>query len=553
MLFELIKRYKWLFVLATSLSIVSALLSIGIISLLSKDVTRLSTGSELHLSVGLFFAAMAGVILFGTASQYILSRLGAIAVFDLRSVIVRRVLGTSYEQIEKIGGHRVYATLTNDITNISNGVRLLPGFIFGCTTSVLCLGYMYYLSWQLLLVVVAMLALIVAVAAIILTIGMKLQGNLRQLDDELFLSFKGLVNGAKELNLSSFRKKHFYQTSLNPVITGIRHITVKVEMAFVLLSQWTSSLIFMVLAVIIFGTQYLFPDLPTETVVSFIFTVMYTIDPLAKIIEMLSQFSAISVATNKVNNLQLAESVEPKEGATAHQPKLLTHQWATMKVEDFCFTYRATDDAEESFSIGPVNLSVNRGDIVFLTGGNGSGKTTFAKALIGLYSATSGRVLFDDKDLGPDLLKENISTIFADFHLFDHVLDSKGESCQDEFISGYLKKFKLEERVTSTEGRLSNINLSQGQKRRLAMLMSLSEDKSIYLFDEWASDQDPYFREYFYNQLLPELSAKNKTVFVISHDDQYFHTADLLVKFDRGVIVEERGKENPKKIVNSFN
>lgn len=551
MIFELLKRFKWSFLLATILSVMSALLGLGIISLLSKDVTRLSNGEELQLSVVFFLAAISGVILFGLASQYMLSRLGAITVFELRSSMVRRVLGTSYEQIENIGGHKIYATLTDDIKNISNGMRLLPQFVFSLTTVLLCLGYMAYLSWQMLIVVLCMLALVVIVGALMLSIGIKLQGETRQLNDDLFFNFKGLVNGAKELNINSSRKEHFYQSSLRPVISSIRKITVKSEMAFVLLNQWTSSLIFMVLAVIIFGSKLFFPEMPTEVVVGFVFTVMYLIDPLMNVIGTIGQFGMIRVATKKVESLALAESVDIQ--AIENQQTPQPTQWRKLEVEGYCFSYQADDDADDNFSIGPIDLSVSRGDIVFLTGGNGSGKTTFAKTLIGLYTATEGRILLDGKEVQSNSLRESISTIFADFHLFDHVLDANGEVSQDENIAEYLSKFKLDQRVSSEAGRLSDINLSQGQKRRLAMLMALSEDKSIYLFDEWASDQDPYFREYFYNELLPELSAKNKTVFVISHDDQYFHTADLLVKFDKGVIVERNYKEVEKKLCNSVN
>jgi len=70
----------------------------------------------------------------------------------------------------------------------------------------------------------------------------------------------------------------------------------------------------------------------------------------------------------------------------------------------------------------------------------------------------------------------------------------------------------------------------------LALLVSLVEDKELYLFDEWAADQDPEFRDVFYNKLLPELKSRGKLVIVISHDDRYFHKADQIVKLEQGAV-----------------
>jgi putative ATP-binding cassette transporter len=90
--------------------------------------------------------------------------------------------------------------------------------------------------------------------------------------------------------------------------------------------------------------------------------------------------------------------------------------------------------------------------------------------------------------------------------------------------------------VQVKDGTLSTIELSQGQRKRLALLTAFLEDRPFYIFDEWAADQDPFFREVFYLQLLPELKAKGKTVLVISHDDRYYSLGDRIIKLDYGKI-----------------
>jgi putative ATP-binding cassette transporter len=62
------------------------------------------------------------------------------------------------------------------------------------------------------------------------------------------------------------------------------------------------------------------------------------------------------------------------------------------------------------------------------------------------------------------------------------------------------------------------------------------EDRPVYLFDEWAADQDPLFKEMFYREFLPELKSRGKTVIVITHDDRYFPVADRIIKLENGQV-----------------
>jgi putative ATP-binding cassette transporter len=100
----------------------------------------------------------------------------------------------------------------------------------------------------------------------------------------------------------------------------------------------------------------------------------------------------------------------------------------------------------------------------------------------------------------------------------------------------YLERLHLNHKVTIKDGVFSTTQLSQGQRKRLALLCAYIEDRPFYLFDEWASDQDPLFKEVFYTQLLPELRSLGKAVLVITHDDRYFGVADRLIKLDYGRI-----------------
>ena len=222
--------------------------------------------------------------------------------------------------------------------------------------------------------------------------------------------------------------------------------------------------------------------------------------------------------------------------------------WPSLKAEGLVCSYRGESDS--SFTIGPIDFEVRRGEILFIRGGNGSGKSTFAKVLVGLYPHRQGRLLLGETHISAENVhwfRSHFSTIFSDFYLFEHVLDSKGALVGKQDVWPHVEKLGMADKVEIVDGKLSTTELSQGQRKRLAMLLSYAEDTPIYLFDEWAADQDPQFRHYFYMELLPEL--KRKTVIVISHDDKYFGVADRMYRFDLGKVYREDPKGRCEELI----
>jgi putative ATP-binding cassette transporter len=198
---------------------------------------------------------------------------------------------------------------------------------------------------------------------------------------------------------------------------------------------------------------------------------------------------------------------------------------------------------ETNFVLGPMNLSFKPGEIVFLAGGNGSGKSTLAKIIAGLYPPESGQILWDGRPVeaaNRDDYRQLFSAVFYDFYLFDSFMGLQHNGL-DERAQVYLRQLHLDHKVKVRNGALSTLSLSQGQRKRLALLTAYLENRPFYLFDEWASDQDPLFKETFYTQLLPELKARGKAVLAITHDDRYFHLADRLYKLDYGQLVADGG------------
>jgi putative ATP-binding cassette transporter len=208
--------------------------------------------------------------------------------------------------------------------------------------------------------------------------------------------------------------------------------------------------------------------------------------------------------------------------------------------------YREEDNG--SFNLGPIDLTLRPGELVFLTGGNGSGKTTLAKLITGLYAPEAGEICVDGKPVTDELredYRQCFSVVFSDFYLFESLLGIDGFELNSR-ARDYLVRLQLDRKVRVENKKPSTTDLSQGQRKRLALLTAYLEDRPIYLFDEWAADQDPLFKEVFYQHLLPELKARNKTVLVISHDDHYYHVADRLIKLDYGKIEYDRRMSGPE-------
>jgi putative pyoverdin transport system ATP-binding/permease protein len=197
---------------------------------------------------------------------------------------------------------------------------------------------------------------------------------------------------------------------------------------------------------------------------------------------------------------------------------------------------------ENGFALGPISLSLQPGELLFIIGGNGSGKSTLAKLITGLYAPQSGSIELNGKPVTQDNVewyRQHFSAVFSDFYLFDSYLGFDRDTLDVE-VSDYLKQLQLSHKVSVKDGVLSTTNLSQGQRKRLALLETYLENRPVYVFDEWASDQEPKFRELFYKQMLPELKRQHKIVIVITHDDRYFHLADHVMKLDYGKIEFDR-------------
>jgi putative ATP-binding cassette transporter len=295
--------------------------------------------------------------------------------------------------------------------------------------------------------------------------------------------------------------------------------------------SWGRLLLFVLLGFLLVGLPRILEH-GREIMHAYLLATFFLMQPLAGMQHVVSQMARAqaSLARLKALGLDLAAAAEP--AAPAVKPPV----WSCLELAGVTYTYRRERD-ESGFTLGPLELVFRPGELVFLGGGNGSGKTTFAKLLTGLYTPKKGEIRLDGQPVTAtdlEVYRQLFSVIFAEFHLFPDLFGLGGPEGEAK-ARDFLVKFHLDHKVSVRDGKFSTTTaLSRGQQKRLALLVTYLEDRSFYVFDEWAADQDPHFKDIFYRQILADLKARGKTVLVITHDDRYYGLADRLVFLEDG-------------------
>ena len=470
-------------------------------------------------------------VISGSGSQILLARLSQRAVYTMRLQLSHQILACPLRQLEELGANRVLATLTDDIEAISNTVLNIPFICVNLALVIGCLGYLAWLSIGVFSIILVVIGVAIAIVQLMLNHVYALLRLARNQQDLLFKHFRSITDGIKELKLHTARRAAFIDEDLETTIANFRDYQIEAESIAAITQNFSSLLFFAILGMLVFGLPR-FTTVTTPVLSAYALTITYLARPIESIMTVLPLLSRSSIALSKIQELGLflANDAELSNSAvTFSQP---FHK----KIELIEVTHTYHTEREGQFTLGPIRLSFQPGELIFIVGGNGSGKSTLAKLIVGLYQPESGTVYWDGEILNDnhrDAYRQLFSTVFSDFYLFEKLLGIQIENLDGQ-AHIYLQKLQLEHKVHVNDGVLSTLQLSQGQRKRLALLTAYLEDRPIYVFDEWASDQDPLFREIFYKQILLELKQRGKTVLVISHDDRYFHLADQLIKLEYG-------------------
>ncbi|MGB1257287.1 MAG: cyclic peptide export ABC transporter [Thiolinea sp.] len=455
------------------------------------------------------------------------------ALQKVRIRLADKVRRCDLRTIEEIGDIDSYASLTQGANTISQAVMYL---VTGVEALLVLIFASLYLLW------LSPASFVVAMILISITIVL-LVHHYKNTFDELsvashkeglfFAHFMSILKGFKQLKINQRESDglfhHTKELALEASdLKGRSNVRLLEDILL------TNVSFYLLLLLVVF----ILPNMITENeenLFQVIATILFMMEPVYVISSAIPNLSKTNVAINGLYRLEerLDSSQQPLSDLNAPNTSKF-HDFQQIELVGADFAYR-NEQGHVLFQTEPVDLTLKRGELVFITGGNGSGKSTLLKLLTGLYQSENGHIQIDGDSLSTDdypAYRELFSVVFNDFHLFQRLYDE--ETIDAAAINQWLHKLDLSQKTDFADNRFTQTDLSTGQRKRLAFIIALMQNRPVLILDELTADQDPDFRKKFQTQILPELKASGKTIIAVSHDQEHFSTADRIFQMDSG-------------------
>lgn len=498
------------------------------------------TNDEINTRLFLMFIVV--MMIYILSQQYIFKKASAIIDQIIQKIRIRLtdkiISRAELIDLDAIGNSRVYNHMTHQTGEVSNSANEITAAVQSLIMVIFSVLYLGTISFYALLITI-----IVVSVGMIVYLGMeqKIIPFINKYNDSeirLFTTLSHVLDGFKEIKLS-YKRGEDIRADINDVSMEARDNSITTKVMYSNAYIFAQTFFYVLVGIMVFILPRFF-DVTSESVIQITAVILFIIGPLSSVVAGIPAYTRSDIAIRNILKLE-SELDNLKSEPPIFNPQMFREfsGFNTLEFRDIEFHYYDRNK-ESSFSVGPINLTLSRGETLFMIGGNGSGKSTLLKLITGLYRPSKGDILVDGKPVRGITVQEYrelYSAIFADFHLFEKLYGIR--NWQPDVVADLIKEMQLTQKTAFENGQFQNINLSTGQRKRIAMIVSKLEDRDIYIFDEWAADQDPTFREYYYYTLLPELKRNGKTIIVVSHDDsKYFATADRIVKMDMGKMTD---------------
>ncbi|WP_316976516.1 cyclic peptide export ABC transporter [Shumkonia mesophila] len=457
----------------------------------------------------------------------------------LRTDVMDKLRRSELQTVDRLGRGGLYTLVSQETNHLS---VTFPLMVSGAQQAILLAMSLFYLAY------LSPAALGVFLLAVLLGyVGYRMVSKglraamavIQERQARMLDSIGDIIHGGKELRLN--------QRKSDDVFALYRDMSQSVEGQLISAGEIWSALLLMgafVTYLMLGVVGFVFPaKLPNfnQIVFQVVPVLLFCMGPLTKLVAQSPMYLRADVGLQSI--LDIDRQLLEAGGVSTQEARDLSKTYAdfrTLSFDRLRFSYRDAQGAR-TFTVGPLDLAVTRGETVFLVGGNGSGKSTVLRLVVGLLPAEGGSILVDGAPVEGRAVagyRELFSAIFVDFHLFDRLYGLEGVS--PVTVNRMIEEMELGGKVRYENGRFTQLALSTGQRKRLGLIAALLEDRAVYVFDEWSAEQDIRFREYFYTRVLPDLKARGKTVIAVTHDDRYWHVADRLVKMDLGRVEWER-------------
>lgn len=494
------------------------------------------TLNEINTRLFLMFIVVMAIYIL--SQQYIFKKASAIIDQIIQKIRIRLtdkiISRAELIDLDNIGNSRVYNHMTHQTGEVSNSANEITAAVQSLIMVIFSILYLGTISVYALIITIVVVAV-----GMLVYLGMeqKIIPFINKYNDSeirLFTTLSHVLDGFKEIKLSHKRGEDI-RADINEVSIEARDNSIMTKIMYSNAYIFAQTFFYVLVGIMVFIVPRFF-DIPSESVIQIAAVILFIIGPLSSVVAGIPAYTRSDIAIRNILKLE-SELDNLKTEPPLFNPNLYREirDFKTLEFKDMEFHYYDRNK-DKAFSVGPINLTVKRGETIFMVGGNGSGKSTLLKLMTGLYRPAKGEILVDGKPMRGATIQEYrelYSAIFADFHLFEKLYGIR--NWQPDVVADLIKEMQLSDKTAFEQGQFTNINLSTGQRKRIAMIVSKLEDRDIYIFDEWAADQDPTFREYYYYELLPELKKAGKTIIVVSHDDaKYYATADRVLKMDMG-------------------
>jgi len=530
------EKYDRPYFMIIALSIVSALGNSMVIFILNQALNMALRNQSRWSAVdsGLYLYFMLGIALFTVSAMIVRKKLITITsevVYDKRIEIIGKILKAPFDKFESLQDGKVHAALNNDTETVSGFVNQLVNGLTGVITLITCLIYLGTLNLLGMFFSILMIGLAVWLFLAVSGKARKKFERNRDIQNYFFRFINDMIKGFKELSINKNKRQEF-EKDIQKSCRDYRDTRVDSEYTFVGASVLGEVLYICVIGIVVFVFPLMFPNIQHNTLQNYVLVYLYMGGIINTEIYLVPGITRVTVSWRRISDF--IKQITFDEVISQQAVKATNNSSLEISLNNVRFTYK--NENGEHFEVGPINCDLKSGEIIFISGGNGSGKSTLAKLITGLYGPDEGCITINGLSVDRETLGSYFAIIFSDFHLFDKMYGIDYEKKYDE-INNYLEVLRIRDKVKLCDGVFSTVKLSTGQRKRLALLISYLEDRPAYLFDEWAADQDPEFREFFYKVLLPELKARGKTVIAITHDDRYFNEADKHIKMETGHII----------------
>lgn len=516
----------------------NTILSFGIVYIINNVLA----GKEdfLHDYMGIVFLSLViYTYLLNVVYQKWLNKFSFNLLYANEKKVFDHIIKAPLLKLEKFGSKRFF-TVVEDLRTFAMLPYTITHTINSLLMLVLCLVYMFTLSIVSALIVIGLIIVVAACYFIVMNSMSKKVAALREYNEHYYQYVDDVMQGFKELKLSFFRRKNLMNRFLIPNRNEARDLDFRINYIFLSINLISQYGLYFVIAAILFVLPE-FGLLNRDDVISYVVIILFISGPINNLINLQQMYTRFLVANSRIKKFMQDFAVVKDEKNIQITPE---YDFKSVKFNNISFSYN-DEKNDSTFSLGPINMEIKKGETIFVVGGNGSGKSTFINVLTGLYNSTEGEIcLNDSKELGgKEKLQSMIAAVFTDNHIFSHNYEDYEIEDNKEYLS-LLETMELDKVIEDDKDASARRKFSKGQSKRMSLIFAVLEKKPILVLDEWAADQDPHFRKFFYEELIPRLKDSGKTIIAVTHDDAYFHQADRIIKFDYGKIVKDVAVNN---------